>query len=299
MEIRHLRYFTAVASELHFGRAAERLNISPPTLTQQIKWLETHLGVTLLLRSGSKKVELTFAGKQFQKRALTLIESFDQAERFAREAARGEIGDVRLGYVLAAATAGHTRRIIEVVRTKLPNVVVHIHRMETVPQIRGIGAGSLDIGIVRGMDSYPVDFESFDLPSQRFCLAVHRDHPLADNKRITPSLLAKQKFVAYELDSEIGFYRNITAVLPPGAIPQIMQRAPDAISVLTLVSANVGVAIVPESFKKIVDASVVVRTISGPPKYSSNVMVYRTTEQSPAVRAVIKIIRAAFPSPAR
>jgi DNA-binding transcriptional LysR family regulator len=88
MEVRHLRYFVAVASELHFARAAERLNIAPPTLSQQIKWLESYLGVALFVRSTKRRVELTFAGRQFQKRALALIESFEQAERFTREAAK-------------------------------------------------------------------------------------------------------------------------------------------------------------------------------------------------------------------
>lgn len=294
MEIRHLRYFAAVASELHFARAAQRLNISPPTLTQQIKWLESNLGVQLFIRSGTRKVELTFAGKQFQKRALALIESFEQTERSARQFARGEIGDVRLGYVLAAATAGYMRRIIEVSRAKLPNVVVHIHRMETLSQMRGIEADTLDIGIVRGMDSYPTGIEAFVLPSQRFGLAMHRDHPLAARKQITPAMLANQEFIAYELDAEVGYYRNVAAVLPPGAIPRIVQRVPDAISVLTLVSANVGIAIVPESFKTLVDKSVLVRNISGPPKYSSNVLVYRTAEASPAVKAVTQAIRTVF-----
>jgi DNA-binding transcriptional LysR family regulator len=297
MEVRHLRYFTAVASELHFTRAAERLNISPPTLSQQIKWLESHLGVALFVRSTKKRVELTSAGQQFQKRALALIESFDQAERFVREAARGEVGDVRLGYVLAAATAGYTKRVIELSRARLPNVVVRIHRMETVPQIKAIAAGSLDIGTMRCMDSYPSGMAAFDVDRQRFMLAIHRDHPLAKQQIITAKVLAKQKFVAYELDAEMGFWRNITAVLPPGTVPQIVQRAPDAISLLTLVSANIGIAIIPESFKNIVDPSVVVRNIAGPPKYSKLTAVYRANEPSPAVKEVLKIIREAFASP--
>ena len=125
---------------------------------------------------------------------------------------------------------------------------------------------------------------------------MHCDHPLAKQKQITAAVLAKQKFVAYELDSEMGFWRNITAVLPPGTIPQIVQRAPDAISLLTLVSANVGIAVIQESLKTIVDASVVVRNIAGPPGYSKNVVVYRANEPSPAVRAVLNTIRTAFPS---
>jgi DNA-binding transcriptional LysR family regulator len=296
MEVRHLRYFTAVASELHFARAAERLNISPPTLTHQIQWLEAHLGVTLFNRGSKKRVALTYAGQQFQKRALALVESFDQAERFAREAARGEVGDVRLGYVLAAATAGYIKTTIEQSRAKLPNVVLHIHRMETVPQIRAINSGSLDIGIMRGMDSYPSGIAAFSIARQRLCLAAHRDHPLSKQKRVTTEDLAKQKFVAYELDAEIGFWRNITAFLPPGTIPQIVQHVPDAISLLALVSANVGIAIVQESFRNIVDASVVIRDISDMPKYATNVVVCRKNESSPVVQAVLKTCREAFSS---
>jgi DNA-binding transcriptional LysR family regulator len=296
MEVRHLRYFTAVASELHFARAAERLNIAPPTLSSQIKWLETYLGVTLFTRSTKRKVELTFAGQQFQKRALALIESFEQAERFAREAARGEVGEVRVGYVVSTATAGYIKKVIERSRVKSPNVLVHIRRMETLPQVRAISSGSLDVGFLRSMASYPAGIMAFDLPPQRFCLAVHHDHPLAKQKRITAATLAKQNFVAFELDSEIGFYRNITAVLPPGTIPQIVQRAPDAISLLTLISANVGISIIPETLKNVADASVVVRNIAGPPRYSRNAVVYRANEPSPAVQAVLKTIRMTFAS---
>ena len=297
MEVRHLRYFAAVASELHFARAAERLNIAAPTLSQQIKWLESYLGVTLFARSTKRKVELTFAGQQFQKRALGLIESFEQAERFAREAARGEVGDIRLGYVISTLTAGHIKHVIELSRRTSPNILVNIRKMETLPQIKAISSGSLDIGFVRSMDTYPAGIEAFDLPPQRFCLAVHRDHPLAKQKKITAAVLAKQQFVAFELDAEVGFWRNISAVLPPGTMPQIVQRAPDAISLLTLVGANVGISVIPESLKKFASDSVVVRNIAGPPKYSINAVVYRAAESSPAVLAVLKKIRAALYSP--
>jgi DNA-binding transcriptional LysR family regulator len=291
MEVRHLRYFTAVASELHFARAAARLNIAPPTLTQQIKWLESYLGVTLFNRSGTRKVELTFAGRQFQKKALALVESFDQAERFAREAARGEIGDVRLGYVLTALAGGYVKRTIELTRTVSPHIVVSIHKMETLTQIKALAAGSIDIGFLRGLDAYPSGIVAFDLPPRRLLLAVHRTHPLARQKSITPTQLAQQKFVAYELDAEMGFWRNISAVLPAGTIPQIVQRAPDALSLLALVSANVGLAIVPESFKEVVDDDVVLRNIAGPARHSKESVVYRANEPSPAVRAVTTVLR--------
>jgi DNA-binding transcriptional LysR family regulator len=94
----------------------------------------------------------------------------------------------------------------------------------------------------------------------------------------------------------MGLWRNINAVLPPGTIPQIVQRAPDAISLLTLVSANIGISVIPESFKTLLDPDVVVRSIAGPPKYSIITIVHRANEPSPVVRAVIKTIRNAFAS---
>jgi len=297
MEVRHLRYFAAVASELHFARAAERLNIAPPTLSAQIKWLETHLGVTLFTRSTKRKVELTFAGQQFQKRALALIDSFEQAERFAREAARGEIGDVKLGYVISAVASGNVKKNIELSRAASPNILIYIQRMETLPQIRAINNGSLDIGLVRTISSYPAGITAFKYNRQRFCLMIPRGHPLARQEKITPEILAKQKFVAYEMEADIGVWRNISAVLPPGEIPNIVQRAPDALSLLTLVSANVGIAVVQDSLKSFADkSSVIVRYVPGPPKYSDNDVLYRANETSPAVRAVLKTIRTAFAS---
>ncbi|HTT47397.1 MAG TPA: LysR substrate-binding domain-containing protein [Pseudolabrys sp.] len=296
MELRHLRYFAAVATELHFARAAERLNITPPTLSQQIKWLESHLGVTLFVRSTRKRVELTVAGKQFQKHALALIANFEQAERFVREAARGEVGEVRLGYVVSAATAGDVKTAIVAAQAAAPNVKVHIQRMETLPQIKALSSGGLDIGFMRRMYTLPAGLVSFELPAQRLRLFIHRDHPLAAQKRISPAAMAKYKFVAYELDAEVGFWRNITAVLAPAAIPEIAQRAPDAVSLLTLISANIGMSVLPESFKSIVPPEVVMRDITGPVKYTQNAVVYRANEASPAVRAVVKSIRSAMAS---
>jgi DNA-binding transcriptional LysR family regulator len=271
------------------------LNISPPTLSQQIKWLETYLGVMLFSRSTKKKVELTFAGKQFQKRALALIESFEQAERCAREAARGEVGDVKIGYVFVAATTGYIKRVVECSRRDLPNVMVRIHRMETAPQIRAIVSGEIDIGFMRSLDSYPTGVTAFEIGRQRFVLAMHRSHPLAKQKKITAAVLAKQQFVAYQIDAEMGFWRNLAAVLPPGTTPIIVQRASDAISLLTLISANVGVSLIPESFKGYLSVDVVVRDIAGPPKYSNYSVVFRENEPSPAVHAVLNMIRTAFP----
>ena len=296
MEIRHLRYFLAVAAELHFTRAAERLNIATPTLSNQIKWLETYLGVPLFVRSTKRKVEMTFAGEQLQKRALSLIESFEQTQQFARQAARGEVGEIKLGYVLTAATAGYVNKAIVLSRETSPNVSIVIRHTETMTQIKEINSGNLDVGFMRQMNFYSTGIASFNIGRQRLCVAVHRNNPLSKLKRITAEILTKQKILAYSIESEIRFSHSISAVLPPSAVPQISQRAGDAFSLLTMVGANLGVAIVPESFKKIVSAPIMIRNISGPQKYADQVVVYRADETSPVVGGFLKTIRAAFPS---
>lgn len=294
MDIRHLRYFCAVAEHLHFARAAERLNIATPTLSEQIRSLEHHLGVLLFNRSTKRKVELTFAGKQFYTRAKELIDGFENAELYARKTARGEIGKVRLGYVLNAVTGGYVLKAIALARVATPEVTIEIRRAETLVQIKAINSNTQDVGFMRHLDAYPSGTEAVVIGRQPFGVAMHRDHPLAQYKRIPPSALVDQKFVAYTLDAEIGFWRNVASVLPPGHVPHIVQRAPDAFSVFVLVSANVGIAILPYSFKEIAYDPIVMRQISGPPKFAENAFVYRKNEDSPAVLSFIETVRRGF-----
>ena len=297
MEIRHLKYFCAVAEELHFSRAAERLNIATPTLSDQIRALENHLGVMLLHRSTKRKVEMTFAGKKFYPRAKELIQNFENAERYARKTARGEIGTVRLGYVLNAVTGGYVLKALSLARLALPDVTVDICRSETLPQIKAITRNELDVGFMRKLEVYPSGTEAITVGRQPLGVVMHRDHPLAKYKRVPPSALVGEKFVAYALDAEIGYWRNITLALPTGHTPHIVQRAPDAFSVFILVSANVGIAILPYSFKTIAYDPLVMREISGPPKYAENTFVYRQDEESPAVRSFIETVKNGFGKP--
>jgi DNA-binding transcriptional LysR family regulator len=294
MEIRHLRYFCAVAEHLHFARAAERLNIATPTLSEQIRSLEHHLGVLLFDRGTKRKVELTFAGKQFYRRAKELIQSFEQAELYARRTARGEIGNVRVGYVLNAITGGYVLKAIELARVATPEITIDIRRSQTLSQIKAITSGELDVGFMRQLDSYPSGTAAIRTGRQHLGVVLHRDHPLAKYKRIPPSALEGQKFVAYTLDAEIGFWRNVTAVLPAGNSPNIVQRVQDAFSIFALVSAKVGIAILPYSFKSIAYDPIVLREISGPPKYAENAFVYRKNEDSPAVLSFIETVRKGF-----
>src|ERR1700742_1879741 len=130
MELRHLRYFEAVAAELHFARAAERLKITPPTLTQQVQVLERELGV-LLLRRTRRSVALTEAGRRFLEEARATLRQADQAMVMAHRAARGEIGRIEIGYVTSASCLGLIPQVIAAFRRSNPLVDVQLHRLET------------------------------------------------------------------------------------------------------------------------------------------------------------------------
>src|SRR5580698_5067681 len=135
MELRHLRYFVAVAEELHFSRAAARLNIATPTLSAQIQALESLLGAQLFTRK-TRSVVLTHVGKRFLDEARATIKQADQAELVGRRAARGDLGSIAIGYVLSAACGGFVAAAINDLRGSHPDVSFQLRKMETLPQMK-------------------------------------------------------------------------------------------------------------------------------------------------------------------
>src|SRR5438270_3418464 len=154
MELRHLRYFMAVAEELHFSRAAERLHISPPSLTQQIQSLEQELGARLFLRT-KREVKLTDAGARFLEEARTTLRHAQRAQVVARRAARGEMGRVEIGFVSSAACAGLLTASVPAYRDAYPLVELSMRKMETAKQIEQLTGSRLDIGFLRPPTRYP------------------------------------------------------------------------------------------------------------------------------------------------
>jgi len=148
MELRHLRYFVAVAGELHFTRAAERLHISPPSLTQQIQNLEQELGARLFVRT-KREVKLTDAGRRFLDEARATLQQAERAELVARRAGRGEVGRVEIGFVSSAACAGLLTIALPSYRQRFPLVDLAIRKLETPRQIEQLTEGRLDVGFLR------------------------------------------------------------------------------------------------------------------------------------------------------
>ena len=292
MELRHLRYFVAVAEELHFGRAAAQLNIAAPTLSHQIRALETLLGTKLFNRRTKSAVALTHSGRRFLAEAQDTLKQAAHAERVGRQAGRGEAGSISAGYVLSAASGGFVSSALARFRKQHPDVSFQLTRMQTVAQFKALLDGSLDIGFARTPHRFPTGLAGFTVDRQRFCLVVPEAHPFATRKHITPAMLVSEPFVAAPLEMELGFWSNIASITPHGVSLRIVERSTDVISALALVGAGIGISVLSGSVDRIAMPGVVYREIAGVTRTADHSLVHRKNESAPVVKAFINFLRA-------
>jgi DNA-binding transcriptional LysR family regulator len=294
MDIRHLRYFVFVAEELHFSRAAARLGISVATLSYTIRALETMLGAQLFRRKTKSAVSLTHVGRRFLDEAQATIKQLEHAELIGRRAARGEAGSITLGYTLSACCSGLTAAALVHFRKTHPEVSVQARHIETFPQFKAIIDGALDVGIMRMPRRYPSGLAGFVIGSEPFRLVLPEEHPLAKKQQIHASAIAKEPLIAAPLEMEPGFWGNLVSVNPSNRPLNIVHRAPDAITVLTLVAAKVGIGVVSGSLSQIGIPGIVYRDITGSSRQADLAAVYRRNEASPIVSAFLKSLRRDF-----
>jgi DNA-binding transcriptional LysR family regulator len=286
MELRHLRYFIAVAEELHFAHAAERLDISGPTLSNQISALESELRVQLFNRKTKKNVTLTNAGTRFLEEARATIRQAEFAEHVGRQAGLGEAGTITIGYVLTAALMGLLPSAIASFRKSHPNVTFAVRRTETFPTMKDILSRQTDIGIIRRPERYPSGLSGFTIVSDDFCVALPQSHPLASRKQVTPSMLSNDNFIATPLEMEVGFWGNISGNVGH----RVVARATDIISVLSLVAGGIGVSVLPAPARNAGIPGVVFLNLIGRRK-ADYALVHRKNEASPLIKLFIQSFR--------
>ncbi|HEY2138317.1 MAG TPA: LysR substrate-binding domain-containing protein [Xanthobacteraceae bacterium] len=291
MELRHLRYFVAVAEELHFSRAAAKLNIATPTLSSQIQALEALLGARLFVRK-TRSVALTHVGKRFLEEARTALKQVERAELVGRSAAKGETGSIAIGYILTAGCGDFFAPSIVDFRKLHPDVSVQFRRMQTIPQMKALIEGSLDVGFARAPDRFPAGLAGFTIERQPLFIALPDDHRLASNERIEPEMLAGEAVVTTLLEMEMGYWSNISAIMPPDMSVRVVARVADSFSVLLSVAAGVGMGIIPESLTRIPMRGVVCRKVAGVAPTSDHVAVFRQNESAPLVKSFIALLRA-------
>lgn len=247
MELRHLRYFVAVAEELSFTRAAQRLHISQPPLSTQIKALEDELGADLFERD-RRRVNLTQAGQHFLPQARAILAQAEAAKLEARRAAQGEIGRLTLGYTASAMFTTVLPSSIRAFRARHPEVAMALEETTSVAQMHAIAAREMDLGVLRRPDSAPpagVRIEAwYETP---LIVALAHDHALARaGVPISLASLRDEPFILYPRDSGIGLYWPVLRLCASaGFRPRVVQEVQQASTMVGLVAAGVGVAILP------------------------------------------------------
>lgn len=259
LETRQLRYFVAVAEELHFGRAADRLHISQPPLSQQIRQLETQLGVQLFERT-KRSVKLTHPAEVFLAQARAALASLDDAVDAVRAAARGEAGYLRLGCTAASAYSV-VPTLMRRFKEHYPLVEVALHERFTAEQARDLAEARLDIGLLR----LPVDQPGLvteKLLQERLVVAIPADHRLASEPSLDVADLDGQPFIGFSREGARYFHDMIEGVLAAGGIsPRVVQRATQLHVVAALVSAGLGLAVVPDAAAHVLVDRVVYRPV--------------------------------------
>jgi DNA-binding transcriptional LysR family regulator len=261
VELRHLRYFRAVAEELHFGRAAERLHMAQPPLSQQILQLERELGVTLLVRS-TRKVELTPAGEAYLKQVVAILDSVDEAGAQARRIAEGVEGHLAIGCV-GSATYSLLPRLVRALRDELPGVDVSVRGEMLAPaQIAALLTGEIDLALLRPPVEQPgVLVET--VRRDRLLVALPEGHALATRDDLSVSDLRDEEFVAHAGHGRSVMSSILTAMCADaGFVPRIRHEVEETSTLVTLVSAGLGVAIVPEPTAALDIAGVCYRSLT-------------------------------------
>ena len=291
MELRHLRHFVAVAEELHFGRAAERLHVAQPAVSAQIRRLEKELGVRLLVRS-SRKVGLTEAGRAFLEEARASLDHSERAARKARQAASAEAGRLRVGLVGCTAR-GVLARVVGPFRGRFPEASLALRGMNTAPQIEALRAGHLDVGFVR----LPSDYVAGDLEvevvwEEPLVAVLPADHPLAALRRVGLGELSGEPFVIADRTQEPGWDRQLRdARERSGFAPAVVAETAELSVALGLVGVGAGVTLLPASARGLKAAGVVYRTLAPPAPKTTLSVAYSPASLSPTAREFLEFAR--------
>ncbi|SNT45378.1 LysR family transcriptional regulator [Rhodococcoides kyotonense] len=261
MELRHLHHFVAVAETRHFGQAAKRLYLAQPALSQSVRQLETELGVTLLART-TRQVSLTPAGEFFYREATRILETLDETVRGVRRITDGRLGLVRIGFT---GTAAYDKlpSISRAVKQRLPGIALEVHGdLLTPAQVDGLRSEHLDLAVLRP----PVagdDLVVRTISTESLVLALPSDHRLADQPALEILDITYEDFVMYSDSHSAVNDAVVSSCRAAGFTPRREHEAPDTSVLLALVSAGLGIALVPESVRALKLDGVVFRDISG------------------------------------
>ncbi|MEG5265481.1 LysR substrate-binding domain-containing protein [Pseudomonas sp. JDS28PS106] len=291
MELRHLRYFIAVAEELHFGRAALSLGISQPPLSQQIQALEEELGARLFERT-NRRVELSEAGRLFLEEARQVLAQVDKAADVARRAQLGELGELKIGFTASAPFTSSIPQAIFAFRQTYPEVHLALQEMTSQDVVACLEDRSILVGIMRPLP-LPDSLTAVELLRDPLIAIMRADHPLAEGSEegLWLSALANEPFVFFPRSYGSGLHAQLLSLArAAGFSPLITQEAGEVMTIIGLVAAGLGVTVLPASYQRMRIEGVVYRTLLDPGASSSIWLAQRKDERSPMARAFMELV---------
>ncbi|WP_142061076.1 LysR substrate-binding domain-containing protein [Pseudarthrobacter sp. B4EP4b] len=293
MEIRHLRYFLVLAEELHFNRAAERLHIAQPALSQQVRQLEKELDVELFIRT-TRKVELTLAGASLKKHALEILSNVESVKDLVARVATGETGRLTLGFT-GSATYDLLPRIARAVTEKMSGVSLVLRgEMATASQIEALRSNAIDIGFLRPPISG--EFHQRVVRTDYLSLLMPASHPLAGEESIDLAQMADESFIQYSASADPATFTIVSSAYQQAGFEAIVHQEVDATSVMvSLVAAGLGMALVPNSVSHVRVDGAVIRPLSSPIIPMNLVAAWKVENDLPAISRFIQILDLEFP----
>lgn len=284
LELRQFRYFVAVAEELHFTRAAERLHIGQPPLSLQIQAIEREIGVPLLKRT-RRKVELTPAGELFLQEARLALLQANRAVDTAKRAARGEVGTLRLSFITSVPLIDVFTRAVRGFRAALPDVHLELKIKPTVSIIDDVLLNTVDVGFTRpALETVlPPTVTAIPVYEDHLMVVLPVDHPLnRESGPIPISRLRSERFVLRPRGTGTGFYEQVFSLCgEAGFAPLIAQEAMEATTTLGLVAAGVGITIAPQALQSIKVHDVVWRELAETQTASRILLIYNAGSTNP------------------
>ena len=291
MEMRKLRHFVVLAEELHFGRAARRLAITQPPLSLSIRSLEDELGVRLLERT-RRSVSLTHAGTIFLEEARGILDRTARAVDLTKAAYRGEVGRLTVGF-LAASAYTLLPPVLREFRMRFPGVTLELRELLMPQQLEALRRADIDVGMLRP-PIVDTALASEVILEEPMVVALPAGHPLAKLARIRPKLLAGEPFVMYPREPGLVFHDLIMDFCRnAGFVPHVAHEASQTHAVIGLVSAGLGVALVPDSVRVIAMRGVAFRPITRGAPVARTTLAWQSKNESPLVRAFLETAREA------
>lgn len=296
MELRHLRYFVAVAEEEHITRAAERLGMQQPPLSQRIRALERELDVQLFRRK-ARGVELTDAGRVFLENVRATLAQYDRTLESTQRAARGEQGRLCIGVLPTAPFHPFVPSAIRAFRAKFPLVSLTLDECLRVEAIEGLRSERMDVAFLRSHLSGSQDLVANPLLEEPMVVALPKGHALArrGGEALPLKDLADETFIVYARQLGPAFYEmTMAACLQAGFSPHLGQEAPRVTSALSLVAAGLGISIVPASMQRMAMDGIVYRGLKGPPQLKAVLcLASRRGDPSVVVRNFLNLVKRA------